>query len=237
MGKSFKSKKERQNHTMFKGVLFDLDGVIADTAEYHFIAWKNIAEDIGIEIDRAFNEKLKGVSREDSLNQILNYGGKENCFSAEEVTEMAVRKNNHYVEMIQNISPNDVYPGIRELLQELKDSGIKTALASSSKNGRFLLKQMELTDYFDAIADPRKVAVGKPSPDIFVLAAEEIGLNADECIGIEDAEAGVRAILASGALPVGVGRAEDLGEGIAVVSSTNVINLDYLQEIWKKAGN
>lgn len=219
---------------MFKGVLFDLDGVITDTAEFHYRAWKKLGEEIGISIDRNFNEQLKGVSREDSLTLLLAYGKKENDFSNEEFAALAKRKNEYYLEMIQEITPADVFPGIVPLLSELKDTGIKIALASASKNGPLLLDKMQLTDYFDAIADPSKVASGKPAPDIFLLAAKEIGLEATDCLGIEDAKAGIQAIIASGAYPVGVGRKEDLREDIPIVADTSSLTLDYLQHVWRK---
>ena len=219
---------------MFKGVLFDLDGVITDTAEYHYLAWKKLADELGITIDREFNEKLKGVSREDSLRLILEHGKRESDFSETEFQQLAKSKNDNYVEMIQAVSPKDVYPGILELLKELKNAGIKITLASASKSGPFLLKQMALTDYFDGIADPAKVAAGKPAPDIFILAAQVVGLDPDECIGIEDAQSGIAAIKACGALPVGVGQAEQLGDDIALVESTSELTLAFLEEQWDK---
>ena len=217
---------------MFKGVLFDLDGVITDTAEYHYLAWKKLADDLGISIDRQFNEKLKGVSREDSLRLILEHGGREKDFSETEFNQLAKSKNDNYVEMIQAVSPKDVYPGILELLKALKNADIKISLASASKNGPFLLKQMELTDYFDGIADPAAVRAGKPAPDIFILAAEVVGLAPNECIGIEDAQAGITAIKASGALPVGVGSAKQLGDDIAIIASTAELTLNFLEKQW-----
>jgi len=219
---------------MFKGVLFDLDGVITDTAEYHYLAWKKIADGLGISIDRQFNEKLKGVSREDSLQLILEHGNREKEFSEVEFNQLAKSKNDNYVEMIQAVSPKDVYPGILELLKSLKNAGIKISLASASKNGPFLLKQMKLTNYFDGIADPASVSAGKPAPDIFVLAAQMVGLTPEKCIGIEDAKAGITAIKASGALPIGVGTVEQLGDDIALVDSTAELTLDFLQKQWDK---
>ncbi|MBO0454453.1 MULTISPECIES: beta-phosphoglucomutase [Enterococcus] len=219
---------------MFKGVLFDLDGVITDTAEYHYLAWKKLADDLGISIDRQFNEKLKGVSREDSLRLILNYGGREKDFSDVEFKQLAKSKNDHYVEMIQAVSPQDVYPGILDLLKALKNADIKISLASASKNGPFLLKQMGLSDYFDGIADPAAVNAGKPAPDIFILAAQIVGLKPEECIGIEDAQAGISAIKASGALPIGVGTSEQLGNDIALVASTAELTLEFLEKQWNK---
>lgn len=218
---------------MFQAVLFDLDGVITDTAEYHFLAWEKLAKEIGITIDRAFNENLKGVSREESLRRILAHGGQENDYTAEAFAAMAKRKNDNYVEMIQAVSPKDVYPGILQLLQDLRAQGIKIALASASKNGPFLLNQMQLTDYFDAIADPAKVAASKPAPDIFIAAAEGVGVDVSQAIGIEDAYSGIAAIKAAHVLPIGVGKADVLGADIALVTDTSQLTLDFLTQVWE----
>ena len=221
---------------MFKAVLFDLDGVITDTAEYHYLAWKALAEELGIEgVNRSFNEQLKGVSRDDSLQKILDLG--QLTVSSEEFAELADRKNRNYVDMIQKVSPRDIYPGILELLRALREKGIKIALASASKNGPFLLKQMDIEDYFDAVADPAKIAVSKPAPDIFLAAAEQVGVPISACIGIEDAQAGIQAIQAAGALPVGVGKAEDLGASIDLVPDTSHLTLPYLEEVWTNRKN
>ena len=139
--------------------------------------------------------------------------------------------------MIQKVSPRDIYPGILELLRALREKGIKIALASASKNGPFLLKQMDIEDYFDAVADPAKIAVSKPAPDIFLAAAEQVGVPISACIGIEDAQAGIQAIQAAGALPVGVGKAEDLGASIDLVPDTSHLTLTYLEEVWSKRKN
>ncbi|WP_297077649.1 beta-phosphoglucomutase [uncultured Enterococcus sp.] len=218
---------------MFKGVLFDLDGVITDTAEYHYKAWKKLGAEIGVTIDRQFNEQLKGVSREDSLARLLAHGGVSDQFTAAQKQELAARKNDYYVEMIQQVTPQDVYPGIKHLLEQLKQAGIKCSLASASKNGPFLLEKMELTEAFDAIADPSKVAHGKPAPDIFILAAKEVDLTPQDCIGIEDAQAGIEAIIKSGAHPIGVGTKEVLGD-IPLVHSTRDLTYDFLKDVWQK---
>lgn len=218
---------------MFKGVLFDLDGVITDTAEYHFLAWKKLADDLGISIDREFNERLKGVSREDSLTLILEHGNKQDDISTEQFTQLAKEKNENYVEMIQAISPKDIYPGILELLTDLKNNGIKIALASASKNGPLLLDKMEISHFFDAIVDPASLAAGKPAPDIFLAAASAVDIDIKEAIGIEDAAAGVQAIKASGALPIGVGEAKDLGDDIALVPDTSHLSFSYLTTVWQ----
>ena len=150
---------------------------------------------------------------------LLAYGGKEHSFSKEEFAELAKRKNDYYLEMIQTIEPKDVFPGVVPLLDSLKEEKIKIALASASKNGPFLLEKMGLTPYFDAIADPAEATNGKPAPDIFLLAAKAVGLKA-----------GIQAILSSGAQPIGVGRAEDLGEEIPLVPDTTFLTIDYLKE-------
>jgi len=218
---------------MFKGVLFDLDGVITDTAEYHYLAWKKLADKLDISIDRQFNEQLKGVSREDSLKLILAHGNRSNNFTEAEFQALAKEKNDNYVEMIQSVSPTDVYPGILELLKDLKKADIKISLASASKNGPFLLEQMALSSYFDGIADPAEIAQGKPAPDIFLLAAKIVGLDAAECIGIEDAQAGIAAIKASGAQPIGVGDAKHLGTDIPLVAKTDQLTIDFFKKCWQ----
>ena len=219
---------------MFKAVLFDLDGVITDTAEYHFQAWKALAEELGIAgVDRTFNEQLKGVSREDSLKKILELGGKAATYDAESFAQLAKQKNENYVQMIQKVGPDDIYPGILDLLKDLRAKNIKIALASASKNGSFLLEAMGLSTYFDAIADPAKVAASKPAPDIFLAAAAGVDVPITLCIGIEDAQAGIAAIKAAGALPIGVGSAEDLGTDIALVSNTNSLSLELLTKVWE----
>lgn len=218
---------------MFKAVLFDLDGVITDTAEHHFRAWRQLAEEIGISgVDRQFNEQLKGVSREDSLQKILNLGQRK--VSAEEFAALAKKKNDNYVKSIEEVSPKDIYPGIQQLLSDLHAHGIKVALASASKNGPFLLARLGLLEQFDAIADPAKVASSKPAPDIFLAAAEAVNADIKDTIGIEDAQAGITAIKASGAFPVGVGTAADLGTDIDLVPDTSRLTFDYLVSIWMR---
>ncbi|WP_222985500.1 beta-phosphoglucomutase [Psittacicella gerlachiana] len=218
---------------MFKAVLFDLDGVITDTAEYHYLAWRELAQSIGIHIDREFNEQLKGVSRLDSLKRILEYGNKAESFSSEQVEELATKKNQEYLKMIERVTPQDVFPGVLALLQELKAAGIKVGLASASINAPKLLEKMELSAYFDTIASAAQVK-SKPDPGIFLLAAQNLNVDPHYCIAIEDAQAGIQAIKASGALPIGVGKSEDLGVDIALVSSTSQLSLAYLQEQWQK---
>ena len=217
---------------MFKAVLFDLDGVITDTAEYHYLAWKKLADDLNITIDRDFNEKLKGISREDSLKKILEYGDRLEDFSNEEFTSLTRQKNDNYVKMIEEVSARDVFPGILELLIELKEAGIKVALASASKNGPYLLEKLGLSQYFDSIADPALIEKSKPAPDIFLAAAEGLGIAIEDTIGIEDAQAGIEAIKSAGAYPIGIGNSESLGSDIFVLDTTGELSFDFLKQIW-----
>lgn len=218
---------------MFKAVLFDLDGVITDTAEYHYLAWLELVKKLGYTIDRNFNENLKGVSREESLRRILEHLGISHQVNTSLFKELATEKNDLYVQMIQKISPSDIYPGILELLKELKSRQIKIALASASKNGPFLLKQMGLTSYFDIIVDPAKIKENKPAPDIFIAAAEGVDIDISETIAIEDAEAGIEAIKKAGAFPIGVGKAEVLGNDITLVSNTSQLTYNFLSKVWE----
>ncbi|MDD5905544.1 MAG: beta-phosphoglucomutase [Clostridiales bacterium] len=187
-----------------KGILLDLDGVITETAEYHYQAWKELASEIGITIDRQFNECLKGVSRMDSLELILRHGGVADQYSAEEKTALAERKNRRYVELLKNLTPDNVLPGIRNFLQEARADGMKLGLASASKNARAIMDALNLTQSMDFIADAA-AARSKPAPDIFLLAAEGVGLQPENCIGIEDASAGIKAIHAAGMRAVAIG--------------------------------
>lgn len=207
----------------FKGVIFDLDGVITDTAEYHYIAWKDLASKIGIEIDREFNETLKGISRGESLEKILIKGNKENDYTQEEKDKLAKSKNDYYLTLLEKLTPNDVLENISETLQYLKDNNIKIALASASKNAPLILDKLELTNYFDVIVDPASVKEGKPAPDIFLEGARLIGLDSRECIGVEDSEAGVISINDSNMLSIGIGSIENLGHANTVIPSTSTL--------------
>lgn len=213
--------------------IFDLDGVITDTAEYHYIAWKELAGGLGIDFDREFNEQLKGVSRMDSLEMILAHGGLENQFSAEEKESLAAKKNANYTQLIQKITKNDILPGIPALIEELKQRGIKIGLASASKNAHTILVALELVDSFTTIVDAAKLSKGKPDPEIFLTAAKQLGVEPEHCIGIEDAASGVTAIRAAGMFSVGVGDAEVLRHADLVVPSTSELKLSRILEAYQ----
>lgn len=209
-----------------EAVIFDLDGVIVDTAEQHYQAWKMLADELGIDFDREINERLKGVSRMASLDIILERSEKQ--YSAEEKEAMAARKNGYYVELIERITPEDLLPGIQELLKGLKERGIKVALASASKNAPKVIERLRVGEYFDVIVDVATLAKGKPDPEIFLRAAELLDVPRDNCIGVEDAEAGIRAIKAAGMFAVGVGSPEQMHAADLRLDNTAQLSVERL---------
>lgn len=210
-----------------KGIIFDLDGVVCSTDEYHYAAWKSLADELGIYFDRRINDRLRGVSRMASLDIILERS--EKLYTDEEKNHLAAVKNARYVELLQNLTPNDVLPGIREFLKECREQGMKTALASASRNAPFIIRKLALEDAFDYVADAAKVKNTKPAPDIFLAAAEGLQLDPAECIGIEDAAAGIEAIHAAGMKAVGIGSPETLSKADVLLDSTEKLTLKSLQ--------
>jgi beta-phosphoglucomutase len=205
--------------------IFDLDGVITDTAEYHYLAWKALGEELGIPFTREFNEELKGVSRMDSLEKILVLGNRQNDFSMDEKVALATKKNEHYVRLIANISPEDILPGIKNLIAEVKETGYKLGLASVSKNAFTVMDSLGLKGEFDVIVDAATIAKGKPDPEIFLTAAKLLNVEPSACIGIEDAAAGVDSIKGAGMFAVGVGSEETLAKADIIYSSTEQLSL------------
>jgi len=187
------------------GVIFDLDGVIVSTDNCHYLAWKRMADEEGIEFDRKVNERLRGVSRMESLAIILEKAAKK--YSEEEKLAMAARKNGYYVELIGSLTENDILPGALDTLKLLKEKGIKAAIGSSSRNTPIILKQIGLADAFDAVADGNAIKNSKPDPEVFLLAAKLLNLDPANCLVVEDADAGVQAALAGGMRALGVGSA------------------------------
>lgn len=190
---------------MVKGVIFDLDGVIVSTDDCHYLAWKRMADEEGIDFDRGINERLRGVSRMDSLEIILERAGK--TYTEDEKAAMAMRKNDYYVELIGKLTPADILPGTMTVLNALKKLGIKIAIGSSSRNTPVILKQIGLQNSFDAIADGNQITHSKPDPEVFLLAAKLLKLSPADCVVVEDADAGVEAALAGGMKALGVGSA------------------------------
>jgi beta-phosphoglucomutase len=188
-----------------KAFLFDLDGVLTDTSEYHYQAWKHLADDLGIPFTHEENdEHLRGVGRRESLMYIIR--GRQ--YSEAQIQEMMDRKNNYYNELIKSMSPNDLVPGGRQLLQQIRDAGIKIAIASASKNARIVLDRLNIMSYLDAVADGYDVSRSKPEPDIFIFAAGMVDSPTSQSIVLEDAEAGVEAAKTGGMGAIGIGPAE-----------------------------
>jgi beta-phosphoglucomutase len=193
---------------MIKGFLFDLDGVIVDTAVFHFQAWRRLAQKLGGDFTEEQNEQLKGVSRVDSLNKIIEWTGA--TVSDEEFQSLMVEKNEWYLELVQGLGPQDALPGALNFLQTAYDQGIKIALGSASKNAPMILEKLGITPLFTAIIDGNNVVNGKPHPEVFLKGAEALGLEPSECVVFEDSIAGVQAAKTGGMSSVGIGDAETL---------------------------
>jgi beta-phosphoglucomutase len=199
--------------------------VITDTAEYHYRAWQKLADEEGLPFDREANEELRGVSRRESLMKIV--GNKH--YSESQLLEMMERKNNYYVDSIEGITESDLLPGALNLLEELRQAGIKIALGSASKNARPVVEKLGIAKFMDAIADGYSVEKPKPAPDLFLFAARELGLEASQCIVFEDAGAGVEAALAAGMRAVGLGPKERVGNATVVLPSLEGVHWSDLQ--------
>lgn len=188
-----------------KAILFDLDGVLTDTSEYHYRAWKRLADDEGIPFTREENDAhLRGVARRESLMYIIR--GRH--YTEDQIQEMMDRKNRYYTDMVKQMTPNDLVAGGRELLQEIRQAGIKIAIASASKNCHTVLELLKITELLDGVADGYSVLNTKPAPDLFVFAAGLVGINTSDCLGVEDADAGIEAIKNAGMRALGIGPQE-----------------------------
>ncbi len=200
-----------------KACIFDLDGVIVDTAKYHFVAWRRLANELGFDFSHEDNEKLKGVSRVESLRLILKWGNVEK--TEEEQKALAARKNEWYTDSIQSMPKEEILDGVIAFLESVKAAGMKIALGSASKNARAILQQVELMDYFDAIVDGNNVVHSKPHPEVFLNGTNALGVQPEECIVFEDAEKGVAAALRGNFFAVGLGEADVLGAAHLVLPS------------------
>lgn len=195
---------ERNTKMNTKAIIFDLDGVITDSAKYHFEAWKELADRLGYKFDEDDNERLKGVSRLDSLNIILEINNALDAFTLEEKEAMCTEKNDNYVNLIAKVTPEDILPGIAKFMADAKAAGLKLAVASVSKNAPALLTSLGIIDEFDYIADARKISKSKPDPEIFTVCAESLGIAPEFCVGVEDSQAGIEAINAAGMKSIGI---------------------------------
>jgi beta-phosphoglucomutase len=212
-----------------KGCIFDLDGVIVDTAKYHYLAWKRLADQLNIPFTIKDNERLKGVSRMDSLNIILELGNLRPDLKQRE--EFAGLKNKWYVDYISRMTPKEILPGSLEFINKLKMAGIKVAIGSASKNTPMILKRVGIDKLFDAVADGNVVHKAKPDPEVFLVAARMLEIEPQHCVVFEDAIAGVQAALNAGMVCVGVGSGRILSGAHTVVSGLNKMTLKKLLKI------
>jgi beta-phosphoglucomutase/alpha,alpha-trehalose phosphorylase len=214
---------------MIQAFIFDLDGVLTDTAEYHFLAWKQLATQLGVEFSRADNELLKGVDRMGSLDLILQLGQLQ--LSLDEKLMLAEQKNIEYLKLVESMSPADLFPGVLPLFSSLKAAGVKTALASASKNAALVLQKLCIPDLFDYVADSNLIKNGKPDPEIFLTCAQALGVKPERCIGVEDAPAGVTAIKAAGMFALGIGAPQALTQADLVIPAVSALNQPLLTKL------
>ncbi|HWZ03795.1 MAG TPA: beta-phosphoglucomutase [Mucilaginibacter sp.] len=215
--------------SIIKACIFDLDGVIVDTAVYHYKAWKRLANELGFDLSEKDNEKLKGVSRVRSLELILQWGGVTK--TKPEQDELAAKKNAWYVDMISHMTPAEILPGAKEFVEDCRKAGFKIALGSASKNSGMILEKVGITHLFDAVIDGNKVSKAKPDPEVFLKGAEALNVAPAECVVFEDAIAGIEAAINGGMKSVGIGSPDVLGKADLVVSGLNEMSIEKLKEL------
>ncbi|MFH1367617.1 MAG: beta-phosphoglucomutase [Elusimicrobiota bacterium] len=213
-----------------KGVIFDLDGVIVNTAKFHYLGWKKLADEIGIPFDEVKNEKLKGVNRRDSLIALLGRMPDEKT-----INELCDRKNKYYLEFVAKIDRSEILPGAMKMIESIKQkNGWKQALASSSKNARLVLNKLDIDKYFNAIVDGSETERAKPDPELFLKAASRMGLTKDDVVVVEDAESGVEAAKRGGMLCIGLGDPKILGKADVVVKDLSYIDIEKIERLFVK---
>jgi beta-phosphoglucomutase len=211
---------------LIKACIFDLDGVIVDTAHYHYLAWKRLANELGFDLTKEQNEQLKGVSRTKSLEILLKIGGLE--LGNLEKERLSNKKNEWFNDFIERMLPEEIFPGVRQLIDKLRFKGIKVALASSSKNARAVIRRLQIDNMFDVIVDGNMIRNTKPAPEIFLKTAQLIEVLPEHCLVFEDAEAGVEAALSAGMKCVGVGSFGRLGKATMVIDKTGDFRVEML---------
>lgn len=209
-----------------KGILFDLDGVIVNTAKYHYLAWKRLADWLGIYFNEDINERLKGVSRMKSLDIILEKS--DRSYTTKEKEKFCTLKNKWYVEMISKLTPLNILPGVIEVLTELKQYNIKTAICSASKNTTNIIRSLQIKGYFDVIVDGNHVRKPKPDPEVFLLGYEKLGIKSEECVVVEDAFAGIEAAKSIGIKTIGIGSKETLYNADIIYADMTYFTLESL---------
>jgi beta-phosphoglucomutase len=214
---------------LIKACIFDLDGVLVDTAHYHYLAWKRLAKEFDYELTEEINEQLKGVSRMKSLEIVLTHAN----ISLEEQKKntLADRKNGWFTEYVHKMKPDELFPGVKELFSKLRKDEIRIALASSSKNAQTIIEILGIQQEFEAVVDGNMIVHSKPDPEIFLLAAEKLNLNPADCVVFEDAEAGVEAACAAGMKCVGIGSPVQLNKANQVVKSIKDFAYSDLQKL------
>ncbi|NRF72145.1 beta-phosphoglucomutase [Aquincola sp. S2] len=208
-----------------RAVIFDLDGVITDTAQYHFHAWQRLAISLGLPFDEAFNESLKGIDRMGSLDRILARGGK--VYSPQQKLALARQKNEHYIELISTMDSAQLLPGALQALCAVRAAGLRIGLASASRNAALVLTRLGITRCFDHVVEVAEIERPKPDPEIFLTAAQRLGVRPVQCIGVEDAAAGVAAIKGAGMWAVGIGDAEVLSHADEVISGLDQFDIQH----------
>jgi beta-phosphoglucomutase len=214
-----------------KGFIFDLDGVIVDTARYHYLAWKHLADQLGIPFTEADNERFKGVSRRRCLEILLEMGGLQ--VPGEQFEAWLQEKNEDYLSYIRKMDASEILPEVPRVLEFLRDREIPMALGSASKNARSILEKVGLTAFFSTVVDGNEVVKAKPDPQVFLLAAARLGIAPAECVVFEDAQAGIAAANAAGMYSIGIGEAEVLGEADRVFRDFTEIRPGFIEHLLK----
>ncbi len=214
---------------MKKGFIFDLDGVIVDTAKYHYLAWEKLANQLGFEFTKEQNELFKGVSRKRCLEILLKIGNRE--ATQEEFDTWMVEKNVDYLKYIEDMDESEILPDVPRVLEFLKDKKIPIALGSASKNAQPILEKVGLLHYFDTIVDGNNVTKAKPDPEVFLLAAKQLGVEAKDCVVFEDAVAGVEAANAAGMMSIGIGDEKVLSEAKSIFTDFTEISTDFMKDL------
>lgn len=215
-----------------KGFIFDLDGVIVDTAKYHFFAWKNLANSIGVDFTETQNEQLKGVSRVKSLEKILAWGNK--TLSEDQFIELMAKKNENYLSYISEMDESEILSDVPKTLNYLIDKNQGVALGSASKNAREILKKVNLLTKFDVIVDGNDVTKAKPDPEVFLSAAKSLDIQPENCIVFEDSVAGIQAANAAQMISIGIGDKKVLHQADYVFKDFTEMDLDFIENLIKK---
>lgn len=215
-----------------KGFIFDLDGVIVDTAKYHFLAWQKLAKSIGIDFSHEQNEQLKGVSRVKSLEKILAWGNK--TISQDKFNALMASKNDDYLSFIAKMNHEEILPDVPKVLNYLKEQNQPISLGSASKNARQILEKVDLLNQFDAIVDGNDVSKAKPDPEVFLIAAKSLNVNPEDCIVFEDSVAGVQAANTANMISIGIGEENVLHEADYVFSNFTEIDTAFIDKLIKR---